>query len=151
MINNLFPSFLENVEEYGLSEHYWQDLWERIDPIDRERFRWTHPWLSTGSPDIKDGNPIFSAYSPSLGRGIRIIQNASVGLGLDIQAWLDTFGGDITDPGRIQELVISCSLSDVASQIALELMSPWVRGEPVSFSYDEAGLPRLSKSHEATL
>jgi hypothetical protein len=140
VVKNLFPQFLEDSVQYGLAERHWEALWERIDPSSRESSGWTHPWLGTGSPDIKDGNPIFSAYSPVLGRGIRVIQNEPVGQGLDIQAWLDTFGGDLNDPDRIHELVISCALSDVASEIALSLMSPWVRGEHISFTYDEAGL-----------
>ena len=149
MINNLFPKFLEDLEQYRLSERHWQDLWGRTDPFDRETYRWTHPWVGTGSPDIRDGNPIFSAYSPVLGRGVRVIQSEPVGSRLDIQAWLDVFGGDITDPDRIVELVISCTLSDAASKIALSLISPWVRGESISFVYDEAGLPIPGVSHRA--
>ena len=140
MVNNLFPNFLVDPEQYGLSERFWVDLWTQIDPFVRERSEWTYSWLGTGSPDIKDGNPIFSACSPVLRRGIRVIQQEPIEPGLDIQVWLDTFGGDITDPERIDELVISCVLSDVASQIALSLMTSWVRGLPISFESNEAGL-----------
>jgi hypothetical protein len=149
VVNNLFPHFLEDPEQYRLSERHWQDLWGRTDPFDRETYRWTHPWLGTGSPDLKDGNPIFSAYSPVLGRGVRVVQTEPVGPGLDIQAWLDTFGGDITDPDRILELVISCTVSHAASEIALSLMSSWVRGESISFIYNDAGLPIPDGSHRA--
>lgn len=142
MANNLFPDFLVNPEQYELSERFWKDLWERIDPDHRDRFAWTSPWLGTGSPEIKDGNPIFSAHSPKLGRGIRVIQEEPTGSELDMPVWwLDTFGGDITDPNRIDELVISCVLTDVASRVALDLMSPWVRGEAISLRYDAAGRP----------
>ena len=140
MVSILFPKFLIDPEQYRLSERYWEDLWSRIDFFDRVSFEWTYPWLGTGSPDIKDGNPIFSAYSPVLGRGLRVIQEEPIHTVLDIQAWLDTFGGDIIDPDRIHELVISCTLSDVASRVALSLMSQWVRGAPISFRYNEAGL-----------
>ena len=107
------PKFLIDPEQYRLSERYWEDLWSQIDFFDRASFEWTDPWLGTGSPDIKDGNPIFSAYSPVLGRGLRVIQEEPIHTMLDMQAWLDTFGGDITEPDRIHELVISCTLSDV--------------------------------------
>jgi hypothetical protein len=142
VVNILFANFLKNPDEYRLSERYWLELWEQTDPVDRERFQWTYPWVGTGSPDILDGNPIFSACSLVLRRGIRVIQTEPVGPELDIHAWLDTFGGDVADPDRIDELVISCSLSDAASQFALSYMRPWMRGGSITFTYDEAGLPR---------
>lgn len=139
MVNNLFPQFLEDTGQYEASERYWQDLWDQVEPSHRNRFRWAFPWIGTGSPGIKDGNPIFSAYSPVLGRGIRVIQEEPAGSGLDIRVWLDTFGGDITDPDRIHELVISCTLSDATAYIARTLMTSWVRGQSLSFKNDEAG------------
>jgi hypothetical protein len=140
MVNNLYPRFLDDPEEYRLSELFWLDLWSEIDPFHRESLGWTHPWLGTGSPQIKDGNPIFSAYSPILGRAVRVIQEEPATSTLDIQVWLDTFGGDITDPDRIHELVVWCALSDVASKVARSLISPWVRGRSLSFRYDKTGL-----------
>lgn len=148
MVNNLFPDFLSDPEQYGLSERFWEKLWDRIDPFQRESFRWTQPWLGTGSPGIMDGNPIFSAYSPRLRRGIRVIQEEPIGSALDIRVWLDTFGGTITDPDRIHELVISCTLSDIASEIALSLMSSWVRGNSISFRSDDAELLLPSGTHK---
>jgi len=140
VVNNLFPQFLIDSQQYGLSKRFWEDLWDQVDANERTRSEWVHPWLGTGSLVIEDGNPIFRAYSPVLGRGIRVIQEEPIGSGLDIRAWLDTFGGDITDTNRIHELIISCILSDVASEIALSLMSPWVRGQSISFRSDEGGL-----------
>ena len=61
MSHILFPRFLTDPDEYRLAERYWEDLWSRIDPLDRAASNWTYPWLGTGSPTIKDGNPIFSA------------------------------------------------------------------------------------------
>jgi hypothetical protein len=139
VVNNLYPQFLIDPQQYTQSERFWEDLWSEVDPFHRESFRWNRPWLGTGSPKIMDGNPIFSAYSPILGRAIRVIQEEPVGSVLDIQVWLDTFGGDVMDPGRIHELVISCVLSDVASDISRSLMIPWVRGRSISFRY-KAGL-----------
>lgn len=137
MITNLFPHFLEDAEQYEFSERYWRDLWDRLAPVHREQFLWKSPWMGTGSPDIKDGNPIFSAFSPTLRRGIRVIQEEPIGSELDIRAWLDTFGGDITDPDRIHELVISCALSDAAASIARRLMELWISGQTLTLEPDQ--------------
>lgn len=133
---NLFPHFLEDAEQYELSERYWRDLWHRIAPAHREQFQWKSPWLGTGSPNIKDGNPIFSAYSPMLRRGIRVIQEDPIGSEPNIQAWLDTFG-DAADPDRIDELAISCTLSDASASLARRLMEPWICGQAPSFESDQ--------------
>jgi hypothetical protein len=138
--NILFPQFLVDPEQYKLSEQYWCDLWNKADRFDRARYEWTYPWLGTGSPDIKDGNPIFSAISAALRRGIRVIQEEPCETGPGIQAWLDTFGGDITSPDHIHELVISCTLSEVVAEVALSLITPWVQGNAISFKSNEAGL-----------
>lgn len=139
MVNTLFPRFLEDAGEYDRAERYWLDLWDQIDGFPRTHFGWRSPWLGTGSPSILDGNPIFSAWSPMLRRGIRVIQEEPVGPGLDIRAWLDTFGGDTPDPDRIHELVISCVLSEEPAHIARSLMEPWVRGDILNFRTDEVG------------
>ncbi len=139
MVVNLFENFLDDPQQYERSEGLWRDLWTGIDPSQRERFMWEAPWLGTGSPTIRDGNPIFSAFSPSLRRGIRIIQQEPVEPGLDFQVWLDTFGGAPTEPDSINELVIACVLSDVATIYARTLMRTWVAGEPISFERNEGG------------
>jgi hypothetical protein len=133
MVINLLPYFLTDEDQYRQSEQYWVELWQRIDRSDRDRYQWSHPWLGTGSPAIKDGNPIFSAYSPVLRRGIRIVQQEPIDTDLDIQAYPDSFGGPHNDPAIINELVIACTLSDEAAQIALRLMRPWVAGGSVPF------------------
>lgn len=140
LVNNLFPNFLVDSSQYELSEQFWMDLWSRVAPFRRERFGWAYPWLGTGASTIKDGNPIFSAHSPALRRGIRVIQEEPTGVDLEIRAWLDTFGGDITDPDCIHELVISCVLSDTSARVSLDLMSPWVCGRSISFGFGGTGL-----------
>lgn len=146
MVQTLFPRFLEDMADYECSERYWRDLWDQLDCAAREEFGWRVPWIGTGSPTIKDGNPIFSAWSPPSRRGIRIIQEEPIHAGLDFRMWLDTFGGDITDPDCIHELVISCVLSNASASIARNLMELWVRGQPVTFQTDEAGRLRPSRS-----
>ena len=140
MASNLFPNFLTDDLQYAASENHWVELWLKVDRMDREIYKWSYPWLGTGSPTIKDGNPIFSAFSPVLRRGVRVVQLEPLGENLDIQAYRDFFGGDFNDPESICELVIACTLSLEGSKIALELMKPWVRGEDLEFVTDESGL-----------
>ena len=139
MVTALFPNFLRNDEEYEESVRYWVNLWNRVDEFNRTSLGWSFPWVGTGSPLIKDGNPIFSAISPGLRRGVRIIQAEPIDSELDIQVWLDTFGGDLNDPTSIQELVIACVLSEEAARIAFDLISQWIQGLSVSIHYDESG------------
>jgi hypothetical protein len=131
----IYPGFLENPEEYEASELFWVALWNQVDALGRERYGWSYPWVGTGSPLIKDGNPIFSAHSPRLRRGVRVIQSEPLDQELDIQVWLSTFGGTKFDPDSIHELVIACVLSDEAARLALSLMTPWVQGSSLSFEY----------------
>ena len=149
MVVNLFENFLDDPLQYEQSEKLWQDLWSGIPQANRERFLWQTPWMGTGSLSIKDGNPIFSAYSPLLRRGIRIIQQEPVEPGLDFQVWLDTFGGVPMEPESVNELVIACVLSDVATVYALTLMTPWVVGRPITFERDEGGQLVLNRSSRA--
>ena len=140
MVENLFPNFLNDRAQYERSEGYWVDLWRQIDQLDREIYRWAYPWLGTGSPTIRDGNPIFSAYTPALNRGVRVVQQEPLDERLDIQAYLDFFGGNLGDPDSVSELVIACTLSAEAAKIALDLMRPWVAGGSVEFDRDPSGL-----------
>jgi hypothetical protein len=108
-------------------------LWQQVDRPARERFGWQQPWYQPLPRSLGEGNPIFSAVSPVLRRGIRLIQHAPTEPGLEIQAWPDYFGGSPSDADRIEELVISCALSDQASEVASTLMELWVKGEPLDF------------------
>ena len=121
MISHIYPNFLEDVQEYKASVRHWEELWRQVGKCELEKYQWTYPWISTGSPDILDGNPIFSAFSPVLLRGIRIIQHEPTSSKLEIQAWPDYVGGDIADPASIRELAISCTLSSETARIALDL------------------------------
>ena len=86
---------------------------------------------------VRDGNPIFSAYSPERRCGIRVIQYPPESDHLEFDWWLDTFGGPVTDPQAIRELVIACALSKEASRRAFELMEEWcIRGE-ITERYDQ--------------
>src|SRR5271166_6622846 len=133
MINHLYLNFLNDPWEYSLSESYWRELWQNISDQDRSRFGWQQPWFQPLPPRLGQGNPIFSAFSPLLRRGIRVIQHVPTRQTLEIQAWPDSFGGPITDPDSIKELVIACALSDLAVGVVMDLMQPWVANRPISF------------------
>ena len=60
-----------------------------------------------------------------------MIQHEPTESGLEIQAWLDAFGGGLDDPDKIEELVISVRLSDAASGVARSLIERWISGGPV--------------------
>jgi hypothetical protein len=134
MISHIYPNFLEDVQVYKASVRHWEQLWRQLGRFEIEKYQWTYPWISTGSPDI------FSAFSPVLLRGIRIIQHEPTSSKLEIQAWPDYVGGGIADPASIRELVIACALSSETARIALDLMRPWVAGSSVQFGVRD-GLP----------
>ncbi|HWE38783.1 MAG TPA: hypothetical protein VG406_19700 [Isosphaeraceae bacterium] len=136
MLKYLYKDFLDNVDEYRASEGYWIRRWQEAIDI-HSRPGWSYPWISTGSPDLLDGNPIFSAFSPSKRRGVRIIQHAPTSQNVEIQAWPDFVGGDFYDPDVIQELVISCALSEPAADLAIALIRPWVASGRISFRVKE--------------
>src|SRR5262245_55378192 len=104
----LFPHFQENRQEYLRAVDHWRHLWDTIDPLARVIYGWRHPWMEAGPLELQDGNPIFTAVSTEVRKGIRIIQSPPVQTrGVDFAVWLDSFGDDADDPG-ITELVIVC-------------------------------------------
>lgn len=138
MINHLYRDFLVNGDEYHNAEAYWIRRWNELIKNDPDT-DWSYPWISTGAPDLLDGNPIFSAVSLSKRRGVRIIQHEPTSEKVEIQAWPDLVGGKFSDPDAIRELVISCALSDAAAELALAMIRPWVQGKPISFDTDPDG------------
>jgi len=138
MVEHLLPDFLKDERVYHDAERFWVDLWESIDKDTRDG--WNRPWFQPLPPSIGEGNPIFSAVSARLKRGIRIIQFAPSEKGLEFVAYPDTFGGSASDPNSIHELVISCALSDATARLALSLIRAWVEGKGIDFDVCEAGL-----------
>ena len=131
MIVPFYPKFLTDIHENRASEEYWRNRWNNLAVDSLSRFQWTNPWLSTGSSDFLDGNPIFSAYSPVLSRGVRIIQHEPTSTKVEAQAWPDFVGGNEYEPLMISELVLSCALSADAADWVFSLIRPWVDGKPV--------------------
>jgi len=135
MVTHLYPKFLEDPSEYQEAMSFWRHLWSQVSPLEQRVRGWRWPWLFTGSANDRvfmDGNPMFSAYSPTRRCGIRVIQYPPTSNQLEFDYWLDTFGGELGEPETIRELVIACALSEEAARRASELMEMWCsRGEIV--------------------
>ncbi len=137
MVKHLFRDFLESRDGYGSSVDQWVRLWNGIDSGLRARYGWRQPWLRTEwekGGAYMDGNPIFSAHTPSRQYAIRIIQYPPTSSDLEFDWWLDSFGGTATDPDSIDELVIACALSEEALADAFDLMQPWVSCRGISIT-----------------
>jgi hypothetical protein len=129
--------FLAEATIYAHSEEFWRHLWDRVDKSARDNFGWVQPWFQPLPRELAEGNPIFSSVSKQLRRGIRVIQHEPTENEVEIQAWLDSFGGT-HDSSRIDELVISCALSNVSAEMALGLMIPWVQGKSPTLGHDRS-------------
>ena len=122
MVQHLHRNFLTDAGEYARSEKYWQDLWEKLLREVSVSQEWRSPWL--GAP-LRDGNPIFSAVSDDLRRGVHVIQHAPTSENFELVWWPDKFGEEGIDNVAYQ-LVISCALSAEAADHARNLMRAWV-------------------------
>ena len=133
MTSDLYPAFLSDESQYHKASAYWAAVWERIDLPEKRALGWRTPWLNAsfadGSP-VRDGNPIFSAWSARERKAIRVIQHEPVteAQEIDLRYWIDTFGGGAGEPGAIRELVIVCALTEAASRKAEALMGAWILG-----------------------
>jgi hypothetical protein len=125
MVHHLCKSFLADPADYERAQARWRQLWEQLVATEKQQGQWQVPWFVpefvNGTP-VRDGNPIFSAMSPTLRRGLRIIQHEPTSDELELDYWLDTFEGD--EP--MAELVISCALSVQAEQRAADLIRTWI-------------------------
>ena len=127
----LFPNFLANESEYAQAEAYWAQIWASIPRVDSINDGWRDGWFTSQAP--KDGNPIFTAISDAQKKAIRVIQYEPTVDTIELDFWIDTYGGSLIEPVSVRELVIACALSSEAAQRALKLMSSWMIGE-IEFS-----------------
>ena len=133
----LLPDFLNDPAQYEQAESIWQHRWESLIHQLGQSAIWQSPWINTKANDgtlLRDGNPIFSAVSPSRRLGVRVIQMEPADDPCEWSAWTDTFAKG--DPEEIKELVIDCVLSDESLRQAFDLMRMWI--EP-----DRNGLAQL--------
>jgi hypothetical protein len=123
MAHWLFPDLLKDSSAYARAQRHWEAVWMKVLSTTDLAQAWQSPWMSNPFPD---GNPIFTAVSPSLHRGVRIIQEEpGEPDDTDLDWWLDHFG-EQNEPDAIHELVIACCPSrENAAQIE-HLLSQWV-------------------------
>jgi hypothetical protein len=122
MVQHISRDFLTDPKQYRQAEQYWEDLWKRLLSRAGVAEKWQHPWL--GAP-LRDGNPMFSAVSAELHRGVHVIQHAPTSEDVELVWWLDQFGEEGIDE-VVDQLVISCALSSEAAERASELIWSWV-------------------------
>jgi tetratricopeptide (TPR) repeat protein len=115
----LHPHFLMDAAEYDRAAGAWLTLWSGLPSP--ARAGWETPWVDES---WRDGNPIFSAWSPALRKGIRIIQHE--GDEENFVFWSNTFGGASGSPGTVDELVISCAQTPGTMGRARELVVRWL-------------------------
>lgn len=153
MVTHYFANFLTDVQEFESASDFWVSLWRRVVSESRGARVWTTPWLGSGSPELRDGNPIFDAWAPSQRRGLRIIQHPPFSTRCELEFWTDTFGGPPEDPDAIVELVIACALSDESERLAIELIETWLEGNQVELLPDRRnlGVPSIPRFAPPTL
>ena len=148
MAAHLFPRFLADPAEYSRAEAYWRSLWEELTRLTGQVQEWRHPWLQTAYADgtpFRDGDPIFSAWSPTRKLGVRVIQNELQQEALELDFWSDVVGDQRS--GEVHTLVISCVLTSEAAGLARDLIVSWMRHGNVSVSAPQdtppvVGFPR---------
>src|SRR5262245_40658580 len=142
MVEHLFLHFLDDPAEYARAEAYWRELWDELARFSGQQQEWQHPWLQTayanGTP-FRDGDPIFSAWSPSRKLGVRVIQNEPQARVVELDFWPDVVGDQWS--GEVRTLVISCALSKQATDLARDLILSWMRHGKVSVCLPQEGLP----------
>jgi hypothetical protein len=135
MVQHIDKAFLTDPKQYRHAEQYWEELWDRLVTRAGVAEKWQHPWL--GAP-LRDGNPMFSAVSAALRRGVHVIQHAPTSEDLELVWWLDRFGEEGIDE-VVDQLVISCALSRESADQAYELMWSWVTRGKIEAAVQEAG------------
>jgi hypothetical protein len=94
-------------------------LWGRTNDLARGLGEWTMPWLDES---WRDGNPIFSAWSPLLRRGVRIIQhNDPSCFAVGRRIFGEAAAGDAVD-----ELMISCAPTAETLQRVSRMLERWL-------------------------
>jgi len=113
------PGFRSVSDDYDQSARAWADVWQATDSFPRDYGEWATPWLDQS---WRDGNPVFSAWSKKQRRGFRIIQHDDP---LQFVVWRNTFGGKAS-PDRVDELVVSCALTDATIARVAEILRNWL-------------------------
>jgi len=136
----LFRNFLKDPRQYAKAESLWVQTWLTVAKRLGQQKQWKVPWFenkfANGIP-IQDGNPIFTAVDRSRRLAVRIIQMPYAADGEpDLIHWTNKFGKG--DPEELDELVISCVLSDETLAQATDLMTKWAMREPLDGSVQKS-------------
>ena len=131
MVKHLYKDFLSNIEKYKASEDFWRDLCESILI---KKYGCEHGWKVWLNVVFLDGNSIYSLISPNNRKGIDINQDKPTEEKINIAAWMDKFSPIYLIQDYVEEIVISCELSEESAQIVRELIEIWIEG---TTSYEE--------------
>jgi hypothetical protein len=144
----LFPDFLKDPKEYEKAERLWAQTWSVLIKRLGQRKNWKVPWFENkfgnGEPCL-DGNPIFSALDRRRRIVVRVLQAPPDSEREDdFNYWTDIFGRG--DPEELDELVISCVLSDETLAKATDLMTKWAAHGSLKSSARRARIPRAPRT-----
>ncbi len=100
------------MDAYETAAQTWRSIFENAHPVG-----WTSPWVDE---TWRDGNPVFSAWSRPLRKGLRIIQHSEP---CKLAVWVSVYAQG--EPEEIRELVISCALNAESLEIAKQRIAEW--------------------------
>ena len=127
----LFPTFLDNVDEYRACEAFWARLVERAAQASGTGLAWVS-WIpktyANGTPFPLDGNPICDGRSAELSRAFRIIQWAPSSDEEWIIGCVDSYPLEFDELPRA-ELILSLVLTTATADLAEECLTLWMRRE----------------------
>jgi hypothetical protein len=127
MVHIIHERFLEDSDEYQAAEDYWVKLAKGVaKELGVEEWKsWISRSYADGTPWEQDGNPIFSARSEELERGVRVMQHTPTSDDIEIAAWLKNYPEEFIDLPR-DELVINIGLSEESGEKARQLLRIWM-------------------------
>lgn len=123
---NRFDSFLKNNEVYDQNELFWEGIILEIAGELPTKLQWMNT-LQNGEK-WRLGNPIFTAYFPTLKRGIRIIQKDKKEIkSPTLRTWIsDTAYVENDQEIDIWELVIGTMLTNENVEASKYLIQKWL-------------------------
>jgi hypothetical protein len=148
----LYQNFLKDNRIYSLTKNWWKrEFYKKIignnSKSERESSEWIFNWHNdnfNNKKEVRDGNPIFTVFSKSKQKLVRIIQeeieDENHKNSIEISAWLEK---GFYPKEETPELVISLELSRNASKIAFEWIKKWFNDEledkdlEIDFDFDE--------------
>jgi hypothetical protein len=133
----MYKNFLENNRIYSLAKNWWKREFKKQiigkNSASDENSDWIFNWHNdsyNNGKKFRDGNPIFTVFSTSQQKLVRIIQeeveNENNQDSIEISAWLDK---GFYPKEETPELVISLELSRNSSKIAFDWIKKWLDNE----------------------